>query len=132
MSYILVCEGKPKVVEQVITYLGQLGAGMTKIETGSYTGTGTYGSGNPNELTFDFEPKFIFISISDGTGYYDSTRLFYVNGASYMTNNSNNYNNEYWYCHATLTGTKISWYSTKDSTRQCNFKGVTYRYIALA
>lgn len=32
-----------------------------KIATGSYTGTGTYGSDNPNTLTFSFEPKFILI-----------------------------------------------------------------------
>lgn len=32
-----------------------------KIVTGSYAGTGTYGSGNPNSLTFDFKPKIVWI-----------------------------------------------------------------------
>ena len=32
-----------------------------RIATGSYTGTGTYGSNNPNSLTFEFEPKLVFI-----------------------------------------------------------------------
>ena len=39
-----------------IDYLGVLGD-KTSIETGSYVGTGTSGSGNPNTLTFGFEPK---------------------------------------------------------------------------
>ena len=30
-------------------------------ETGTYTGTGTYGSSNPNSLTFDFVPKVVEI-----------------------------------------------------------------------
>ena len=33
-----------------------------KIQTGSYIGTGTYGSNNPNTLTFDFEPKLLIVS----------------------------------------------------------------------
>ena len=32
-----------------------------KIATGSYTGTGTYGSSNPNSLTFEFDPKIVFV-----------------------------------------------------------------------
>lgn len=36
-------------------------ASGVKIQTGSYTGTGTYGSSNPCSLTFDFVPKFVFI-----------------------------------------------------------------------
>ena len=54
-----------------IDYLGVLGD-KTSIETGSYVGTGTSGSGNPNTLTFGFEPKFVHIqSYSIGNG--DST-----------------------------------------------------------
>lgn len=32
-----------------------------KIEVGSYVGTGTYGSSNPNSLTFGFKPAIVFI-----------------------------------------------------------------------
>lgn len=35
--------------------------GFTKIQTGSYVGTGTYGKNNPCSLTFDFAPKFVMI-----------------------------------------------------------------------
>jgi len=34
--------------------------GGTKVEVGSYIGTGTYGASNPNKLTFSFEPKVVF------------------------------------------------------------------------
>ena len=34
-----------------------------KIATGSYVGTGMYGAGNPNTLTFEFEPKIVIISV---------------------------------------------------------------------
>lgn len=36
--------------------------GFTKIQTGSYVGTGTYGVDNPNSLTFDFVPKFVIVT----------------------------------------------------------------------
>lgn len=35
--------------------------GAARIATGSYTGNGKYGSGNPCRLTFDFKPKFVSI-----------------------------------------------------------------------
>ncbi len=40
---------------------GKLSAAMgaCKIQTGSYTGTGTYGSANPCKLTFDFVPRLL-------------------------------------------------------------------------
>ena len=34
------------------------------IETGSYTGTNTYGSSNPNSLTFGFEPKLVIVQVN--------------------------------------------------------------------
>jgi hypothetical protein len=33
-----------------------------KIVSGTYVGTGTYGSSNPMTLTFDFTPKYVFVS----------------------------------------------------------------------
>lgn len=45
-----------------------------KIETGSYVGTGTYGSSNPNSLTFGFQPKMIMFN------QYRLPTLNYING----------------------------------------------------
>lgn len=44
-------------ISEVLTQLGT----KAKIQTGSYVGTGTYGPDNPCSLTFDFEPKLIFL-----------------------------------------------------------------------
>ena len=56
--------------------------GGAKIETGSYTGTGTYGNSNPNSLTFGFEPKIVFISESKPE-YSDG--VFIIKGMSRAT-----------------------------------------------
>lgn len=58
------------------TRLGQIGQGMTKIETGSYVGTGTYGSSNPNSLTFGFAPK-LFSIYEIGASNDNSLRSMY-------------------------------------------------------
>lgn len=44
-----------------IEYLGKLGD-KARVQVVSYVGTGTYGSSNPNSLTFDFVPKVVIIS----------------------------------------------------------------------
>ena len=36
--------------------------GFARFKFGNYKGTGTYGSSNPNTLTFDFQPKVILFS----------------------------------------------------------------------
>ena len=62
--------GGSVTLANLVTALGNSGAitssnlasqasalGFTKIQTGSYVGTGTYGADNPCSLTFDFAPK---------------------------------------------------------------------------
>ena len=49
-----------------------------KVITGSYTGTGTYGSSNKCTLTFDFEPKLVIVSNSHmGAGFGTSFNSTY-------------------------------------------------------
>ena len=95
-----------------------------KIATGSYTGTGTYGSANPNSLTFDFVPQLVIVYLSatnanPGSGYWDSMFLYaggmaktYVNGT--VVNFS-------------LSGNTLSWYST-DASSQLNINNLIYYY----
>ena len=49
-----------------------------KIAAGSYVGTGTYGSSNPNSLTFDFVPKIVML-FTDKTG-----RIQWNSGTNYL------------------------------------------------
>lgn len=53
-------------IDDLKTALG-VGEGA-KIQTGSYVGTGTYGSSNPCSLTFDFVPYMIFI-VGEGADF---------------------------------------------------------------
>ena len=98
--------------------------GGTKIQTGSYTGTGTYGVGNPCTLTFDFPPKFfaIFGKYANGmeTGF-SAVR----DGPARFTYNSSNTITIIW------SGNTISWYSTSSAANQFNYSGIEQYWLAI-
>lgn len=109
-----------------------------KIQTGSYIGTGTYGSKNPNTLTFDFEPKLLIVS---GTvnGHTSTKQVYgvtviYIEGQNeygFLVQTNAGYVNGNVY----RDGNTISWYSTDTSSNyapglQFNISGKTYSYIA--
>ena len=97
-----------------------------KIETGSYTGTGTYGSSNPNSLTFGFVPKFVLIQTNDLT--LKITML--LNGITATGNNtgSGSSNNQ---VKPTWSNNTVSWYVDGNADNQRNISGKTYYYIAI-
>lgn len=98
-----------------------------KIETGSYVGTGTYGSRNPNSLTFSFVPKFLIIypnrSGSDVIGLYLRNND-YMSG--YIGNMNAEYNNKVSWSDRTMT-----WYASKNSAAQLNNLNQVYNYVAI-
>lgn len=104
-----------------------------KIATGSYTGTGTYGSSNPNSLTFVFEPKFIFIT-AYATAYTNVIQAMLARGqdrlvySSVSNNGGSSYTNK-----STLTwsGNTVTWYNTNSESGQLNSSSYTYYYIAI-
>lgn len=96
--------------------------GYAKIQTGSYVGTGTYGSSNPCSLTFDFVPKCVLISsrhreTSSMVACYPvaNTYISDVDGTITLTWNDNTF----------------KWYGD-SANRQFNTSKNTYGYIALA
>lgn len=113
------------VGDTTIEYLGQLGGGA-KIEVGSYVGTGTYGSSNPNVLTFGFEPKLVVITVD---GSQRANLGVFVRDAGKL--------NAYWYGAngyvVTLAWDKkgVSWHSTNNALNQLNSEGTKYPYIAI-
>ena len=113
-----------------IEYLGVLGD-KTSIETGSYVGTGTSGSGNPNTLTFGFEPKFVHIqSYSIGNG--DSTGYgfaFFLSGARGFTIGPSS-SNDLFSLNAKFNKNILSWYQDNEYA-QLNEKSVKYFFAAL-
>lgn len=89
-----------------------------QVYAGSYVGTGTYGEGNPNELTFPFKPLAVFVN----SGNSGATIPFIRSGT--MSKNSS----------ATLTvtwsGGGISW-TSNNAANQLNTSGVTYYVFAI-
>lgn len=88
-----------------------------QIYVGRYTGTGTYGSGDPNEVSVPFKPQAVFVT-SGSVG----TTIPMIRPCTSAKNSS-----------ATLTVTweddGVSWYST-SAANQLNAAGTTYDIVA--
>lgn len=108
------------------TALGRLGDafGGTKIATGSYTGTGTYNANNKNSLTFDFEPKIVFIS---GKHHNYNLTAILVCGSSTVSVIDGSANTD---IIMTWNGVTISWYSS-SAAGQFNLSNQTYNWVAI-
>lgn len=123
------------------------GGGGALIETGSYVGTGVYGSSNRTSLTVSFPPKYLIIQKTSGSYYltgfgvtHDSPNEIYgvgfplapfkEGGVSYLITRWAG-NTIY---HVTVSisgdGRTISWYSTSSSEAQLNDADTRYYYTA--
>lgn len=100
-------------------------ATFTKIDTGSYEGTGEYKAESPNTLTFPFTPKVVLISDGGSGGYGVAP---YVWGAEKMIVVKGNAANAK--LAVTINGNTMSWYDSSVQG-QLNQDGYTYRYVAL-
>lgn len=107
-----------------------------KIETGSYVGTGKYGSANPNSLTFDIEPDYLFIS--SAAGYAESAYNIIIpvcalteeyKDYAYMVNNFETSR----YGFAKKVGKTVYWYNGNGSYayQQANTSGATFNYCCV-
>ena len=120
----------PPEVSDGCTYtaLGQFGA-RAQIATGSYVGTGTYGKNNPNSLTFEFEPKLLFVAIKGGGDYG-----FYVYGqTNFLTFAFSQETPTAGKCIVDISGNTFTWYVTtwnNDAHGQLNYT-TEYNYWAI-
>lgn len=115
----------PPSVSDGYTYtpLGQLG-NKVQIATGSYAGTGTYGSSNPNSLTFDFVPKFVILSGGEG---YSGTPCYSIWFSGFGKLGFYDIP----YSKAEVNGNTLTWYHQSSATFQSNISGTTYYYMAI-
>ena len=100
-----------------------------KIATGSYTGTGTYGSSNPNSLTFAFEPKMVFIGAKSQPS---ANCAFVFNGQITFSRTNSGGGGDSAVC--SFSGNTFTWYSTSSSwgvDAQMNSANVAYLYFAI-
>ena len=80
--------------------------------TGSYTGTGTFGSSSPNTLTFSFTPELVILSGGD------------IGLTMSNTSPSGGTSDAY------IQGKTARWYST-SAAKQLNVQGKSYSYVAI-
>ena len=97
-------------------------SGVARIETGSYVGTGTYGSDHPNSLTFDFVPKIVMIRCDGDTNIFDAI----YGMRQVVTDLSTGYYDTVKWSKKTL-----SWYSNDGPSYQMNDSGDEYYVIAI-
>ena len=116
--------------------------GAARIATGSYTGTGTYGSDKPNSLTLPFEPKLLMIApAAYGIGFEDTntSTYFYESaiwfaGTTKLAYRDSVTHYDIAYCTFSVSGNTISWYSNTangSASTQLNTSGTKYAYIAI-
>ena len=106
----------------------------TKIETGSYIGTGTVGVENPCSLTFSAPPKIWGVS-----SHSDGDSLVVIGDVSYA---EAYFGTNYAQLSINTKGNNVSWYSVKSTfcsgtkaentpAKQFNTAGETYHYFAI-
>lgn len=114
--------------------LGDFIGNSVKIETGSYIGTGTYGENNPNELTFEFEPKLVIIQQLVQPNGYSSYGICIAESGSLFrfAGQKENGSTNYGVVNSKLNGKKFSYYTTStDASYQFNTQNIMYYYIAI-
>ena len=141
------------VNNEIQTLASQLGTQIdskAKIQTGSYVGTGTYGASNPCSLTFDFEPKIVICSKSNGLHQpTDNSRnylwfpsfIWFTGITSYMNMYFVNYSSSWstLYTHFTLTDNTLFFYGDgparhsdgRNVTSGINDSNTTYFFVGI-
>lgn len=131
----------PDTPNEALALLAAAFSGRAKIETGSYTGTGTYGTENRNSLTFGFAPKLLIIyhsryasNISTGITQF----MIMLSACDYAANyelQGTSYNNIYpCPCRTVWNGNSVAWYNSNTGrgvSGQMNVNGYTYNYVAI-
>lgn len=109
----------------------------TRIATGSYIGTGTYGIDSKNSLQFDFSPKLVLITYQRKDsiyGYYAKHTMF-VFPEPYGENYGRSSSSAYAYTAVEWSANAISWYqtgkgATPSAAGQLNEANKEYYYVA--
>lgn len=117
--------------------------GYSKIQTGSYVGTGTFGEDNPCSLTFSYAPKIVLftdiVRISDGTVsasslVSDSSNNYIIHNLDALTTtyvNSAGFGASTLYGRKSSDGKTIYWYNTNNAARQFNSANYRYYWVAI-
>lgn len=111
-----------------------------QIETGSYTGTGTYGSSNPTVLTVSDNAKILCllerVYTSGGDVYnlpYNSSSFmsFVINVGSLTSSYTSYHPNSSFTLQIKKSDNNIYWYSANSADHQNNTASYIYRYFTI-
>lgn len=100
--------------------------------SGTYTGTGTYGSANPNTLSFTTPPSTVIITRNDSTGL--AAQMVLQQGSEQAVFTSTNTSNTYHRVNEVTwsnDGKTVSWYCAQDAGAQLNASGESYTFVAI-
>lgn len=108
--------------------------GSVKVETGSYVGTGTYGSNNPTVLQFDAPVKCLMLSRTSAPYQQTNTGMVnYENIITFMFEKDGSFTGaptDGVTLTVTRTGNSVSFYSTNAYNQQ-NDNQMQYMYVAI-
>lgn len=115
------------------TALATADSGLGKIVTGSYSGTGGYGTNNKKSLTFSAPPKLLVVMPASNTSTGQRGGFIALRGISssraggIMDDVSGDWGQLYY----TWDGNTVTWYSPNNEYSQQNLNGMTYYYFAI-
>lgn len=107
--------------------------GLAKTVSGTYTGTGGYGSANAKSITFASPPKLLVVMPSDNTtngqynGFIAVAGITSSRGGGIMDDVTGAQFQLYY----NWSGNTVSWYSLNNEFSMQNLSGKTYRYFAI-
>lgn len=104
--------------------------GFNKAEIGNYTGTGSYGQSNPNEITFTGVPKLVIVSqnslLPASVSAWENSFIWFTDTTTSQVYVPNNNTTVYF----SQENNSLKWYSSTVST-QLNTRNTIYHYIAI-
>ena len=115
------------------TALAGVDGGLGKIVTGTYTGTGGYGTSNRKTLTFSAPPKLLVVMPTSNTangqcgGFIALRGISSSRGGGIMDDVSGDWGQLYY----TWSGNSVTWYGTGNEGSAQNLNGMTYHYFAI-
>lgn len=115
------------------TALAGADEGLGKIVTGTYTGTGGYGTSNRKTLTFSAPPKLLVVMPETNTsnglrgGFIALRGISSSRTGGIMADVTGDWGQLYY----TWDGNTVTWYSLNNEYSQQNLNGMTYYYFAI-
>lgn len=115
------------VLTDALGVILNLGDSYRKIELTSYIGSGLYGSSNPNNVTFSFNPKLVIILLKNDTspGYKMISLKGQMITGSALASSTTIENTITW------INNGLSWYTTASQDKQLNVANTEYIVLGI-